>query len=69
MIPDGEQTANDVIRQFHNKITRIKKIIHYPKYNKDTYTLEHCHSAFGNDYEFLGDWLIPIDIDESEVLA
>lgn len=61
-MPVGEQTISEAMRSFNGRTARIKTARHYPKGGVNTYTLEHCHSKYGIDYEFIEDWLVPMDV-------
>lgn len=65
MVPPNELTASDFVKSFNGKVTHIKDVHHYPKHNKNTFTLEHCHGRCGKDIEFFEEWLVP-DYEESE---
>lgn len=52
-----------VIRQYQGKATVVKGVKHYHKGTSSlgyAYTLVGCKSAFGIDYEFTEDWLVPM---------
>lgn len=64
MFPLKEQINVGVIAQYQNKVTVIKGVRHYHKGASslgNSYTLVGCKSAFGLDYEFCEDWLVPLD--------
>lgn len=63
MLP-ADQTGVDTVRQFQGKVSVIKSAHFYCKGKSmlgRSYTLLGCKSDWGIDYEFLEDWLIPID--------
>ena len=59
----GEQTVFDSLRKFNDKVTTIEGEHYYKRGASSfkTYTLEGCKSRYGSDYEFLEEWLNPID--------
>lgn len=58
----GEQTVFDSLRKFNNVVTTIEGERYYKRGASSfkTYTLKGCTSRYGNDYEFLEEWLMPI---------
>ena len=59
----GEQTVFDSLRAFHNTVTTIEGEHYYKRgaTSFKTYVLKGCKSRYGGDYEFLEEWLNPID--------
>lgn len=58
-LPKNDLSVKSNIRQFNGKITTITKVNTkgiYPQFN-----LKDCKSEFGNDYVFLGEWLISME--------
>lgn len=69
MIPPGEQQNAGAVRQFHGKVTVIKKGKHV--YDGkcsfgNTYELVGCKSDHGTPYTFPEEWLIPLGEGEEE---
>ena len=64
MLPLGERMGAETLSQYHGKVTVIKEIHTYHKGTSSlgrTFVLAGCKSDWGIDYEFLEDWLIPLD--------
>lgn len=65
-LPKKELTLSQAVRQFHGIETKISGQHFYTEGGgKRTYYLAGCVSDFGIPYEFLAEWLIPLD-EESE---
>lgn len=64
MFPASDQASAETVKKYQDKVTIIKNI-HIHKKGKSsqgrTYILAGCKSDWGIDYEFVEDWLIPID--------
>lgn len=62
-MPAKELTLSAAVRAFHGKKTRIIGERHYSQYGKKTYYLEECVSKYGKLYEFLEEWVLPLDVE------
>ena len=64
----GEQTVFASMREFDNMVTTIEGERYYKRGASSfkTYTLKGCTSRYGNDYEFLEEWLMPITEEVTE---
>lgn len=64
VFPASDQASAETVKKYQDKVTIIKSI-HIHKKGKSsqgrTYILAGCKSDWGIDYEFVEDWLIPID--------
>lgn len=62
MFPERELAVTPYMRQhFQGVETRIKEVVPVRGAFK-TYILEGCVSDFGNDFHFVDEWLIPLDV-------
>lgn len=64
MIPPGDQVGANTVRQYNNTTAVIKDIRTFYKGKSSlgrTFILSECKSRFGIDYEFIEDWIVPLD--------
>ena len=67
MLPVSDQaSAAATVKKYQNKVTVIKEVHIHKKGTSSqgrTYVLAGCKSDWGIDYEFVEDWLVPIDVE------
>ena len=67
-LPLKETTISRTMRQFNGKVTTIRR--GYSRMLKGmlvrTYTLDGCESEYGIPYEFIRDWLVPLEDEVTE---
>lgn len=64
MIPLGDRVGANTVKQYHGKVTVVKGINTYYKGTSSlgrSFLLVGCKSEHGIDYEFLEDWLVPLE--------
>ena len=61
--PPGETTVTAKMKKFDRKVTTISRVItkRVKTWATTTYTLKECNTEFGLPYEFLREWLVPLD--------
>lgn len=66
--PPKETTVTKQARKFDGKVTTITKVRTrmLKKFCISTYVLKGCKTEFGLDYEFLREWLVPLDEEVTE---
>lgn len=66
--PTKETTVTKKMKEFDGKITTIIKVrtLKVKQWSTPIYTLRGCKTEFGNDYEFLREWLVPLDEEVTE---
>lgn len=63
VFPERELSVTPYMRQhFQGVETRIKEVCPVRGAFK-TYILEGCVSDFGNDFHFVDEWLVPLDVE------
>ena len=66
--PPKETTITKQVRKYDGKVTTIAEVRTrmLKKFRISTYILKGCKSEFGLDYEFLREWLVPLDEEVTE---
>lgn len=61
--PPKETTVTKQVRKYDGKVTTITEVRTrmLKKFCISTYILKGCKTEFGLDYEFLREWLVPLD--------
>ena len=69
VLPPGESTGANTVKQFDGKVTVIKgvNVVHKGKSTLGyDYMLLGCKTDWGLDYHFCEEWLVPMDEEETE---
>lgn len=69
VIPRGDVTGANIVKQFNGKVTVVKEVKTYYKSKSSlgrTFALAGCKSDWGIDYEFVEEWLVPLDEEVEE---
>ena len=66
--PPKETTVTKQVRKYDGKVTTITEVRTrmLKKFCISTYILKGCTTEFGLPYEFLREWLVPLDEEVTE---